>query len=88
VLVPRNLPESLRSLALERRNNKVWMPNYRYTPGIELVECLSLISRTCPVLERLTIESKLIIDRFPFASATTKDPYVFKSKFKIFLIYK
>jgi len=84
MLVPRNLPGSLRSLALQLQCS--YFRRYRYTSGIEFVQCLSLISQSCPLLEKLRIKP-IIISVFPFANTTTKDPYAFKSKL-IFLNFE
>jgi len=90
VLLPRNLPKSLRSLSLQRWIHSSWRSdNADYTTGIELAECLSLISQRCPVLEELEMDSGIFGScGFPVANTKTKDPsYAFKSKLKIFLFY-
>jgi len=57
VVVPRHLPVSLRSLVLHSMNSI--SESDHPISEIELVESLSLISRSCPFLEELVIETKI-----------------------------
>jgi len=101
VLVPRNLPGSLRSLSLYRwitcgeiqGYSDTEMQEYSdYPTGIELMDCMSLISSSCHFLEELTIYTRINGScGFPLAN-TARDGnpnyYAFKSKLKIFKIFK
>jgi len=82
VIVPRNLPASLKSLSLKLY--KMSSLNLdRSTTAIELVESLSLISRSCPLFEKLYIEANIVVSSSgpPLTNALRDPTYAFRSKF-------
>jgi len=86
LLVPRHLPGSLRSLALERWLASRWNLYNDPSPGIELVEPLSRIGQSCPFLEELKIDADIVVPSSCFPLTTTLDENsndAFKSKCKI-----
>jgi len=81
LLVPRNLPGSLKTLVLQRCKKSIWGSDF-YTTGIELGESLSLIRRSCPFLEELRIRADISEASFgPPLTSTLEDTHgAFESK--------